>query len=128
MIPYGFTRELDRPFDEVIARVPDALQAQGFGVITKFDLSAKFKEKLGVDFRKYIVFGACNPPAALKAVCAEDNIGLLLPCNLIVYEKDGKTIVGVIKPSVTMQAVNNDALAPLAQEIEEKLRKVLESI
>ena len=88
----------------------------------------KFKEKLGIDFRKYVILGACNPPSAHQAITIEENIGLLLPCNVIVYEKDDKTVVSIIKPSVAMNMIQNEQLLEVARKVEQKLKKVFESI
>ena len=124
MINYGFVKELETPFDGAVAAVTEALKKEGFGVLTTIDVRAKFKEKLGIDFPNYVILGACNPPNAHKAILAEENIGLMLPCNVIVYEKAGKTLVGIIKPTVAMGMIDNDALKPLALEVEARLNKV----
>ncbi len=128
MIPYGFTKTLDQDFDTVCQRLPAVLQEHGFGVISRIDMSAKFKEKLGVEFGKYMIFGACNPPNAYQAVQAEEFIGLMLPCNVIAFEKDGKTAVGAIKPSVAMAVVENEELGKVAMKVEEDLRGVIEDL
>ncbi len=124
MINYGFVKELETPFDGAVAIVTEALKKEGFGVLTTIDVRAKFKEKLGIDFPNYVILGACNPPNAHKAILSEENIGLMLPCNVIVYEKDGKTMVGVIKPTVAMGMIDNEELKPLALEVEARLNKV----
>jgi len=128
MINYGFTKELERPFAATVEAVTEALKKEGFGILTKVDVKEKFKEKLGVDFRNYVILGACNPPSAFKAIEAEENIGLMLPCNVIVYEKAGKTSVGIIKPTVAMGMIDNNALKPLALEVEAKLKRVIDSL
>ena len=128
MINYGFTKELERPFAATVEAVTEALKEEGFGILTKVDVKEKFKEKLGVDFRNYVILGACNPPSAFKAIEAEENIGLMLPCNVIVYEKAGKTSVGIIKPTVAMGMIDNNALKPLALEVEAKLKRVIDSL
>jgi len=87
MINYGFTKELTMPFEKAVEAVSEALKKEGFGILTKIDIKEKFKEKLGVDFKKYVILGACNPANAHKAILAEENIGLMLPCNVIVYER-----------------------------------------
>ncbi|HBA59905.1 MAG TPA: hypothetical protein DCZ92_03610 [Elusimicrobia bacterium] len=125
---YGFTKELERPFAATVEAVTEALKKEGFGILTKVDVKEKFKEKLGVDFRNYVILGACNPPSAFKAIEAEENIGLMLPCNVIVYEKAGKTSVGIIKPTVAMGMIDNNALKPLALEVEAKLKRVIDSL
>lgn len=128
MINYGFVKELETPFDEAVSAVTEALKKEGFGVLTTIDMRAKFKEKLNVDFRKYVILGACNPSNAFKAITAEENIGLLLPCNVIVYDKGGRTAVGIIKPTVAMGMIDNPELKPLAVEVEAKLERVFESL
>ena len=107
MINYGFTKELDIPFETVTEQVREALKKEGFGILTEIDVREKMKEKLGVDMNKYIILGACNPPNAYKAILAEENIGLMLPCNVIVYEKGSKTVLSVIRPTVAMQMIDN---------------------
>lgn len=128
MINYGFVKELETPFDEAVAAVTEALKQEGFGVLTTIDVRAKFKEKLNVDFRKYVILGACNPPNAFRAIKAEENIGLLLPCNVIVYDKVGRTGVAIIKPTVAMGMIDNPELKPLAREVEAKLKNVFDSL
>ncbi len=128
MINYGFVKELETPFDGAVAAVTEALKKEGFGVLTTIDVRAKFKEKLGIDFPNYVILGACNPPNAHKAILAEENIGLMLPCNVIIYERDGKTMVGIIKPTVAMGMIDNPGLKPLALEVEARLKKVFDSL
>jgi len=128
MITYGFTKIIDRPFETVLETTKDELQKEGFGILTTIDLQEKFKEKLGIDFQKYVILGACNPPSAHKAIQSEKNIGLMLPCNVVVYEKEGKTAVAVIKPTVAMQMVENENLEEIAVTIEQKLKRVFEAI
>jgi uncharacterized protein (DUF302 family) len=130
MISYGFTKEVEATFEQVIEELPAKLEKEGFGVISKIDIGQKLREKLGIDFRKYVILGACNPPLAFKALSAEENIGLMLPCNVIVYEKagTGKTVVGTIRPSAMMSMVGNAALNDIAAVVEEKLKRVLDSL
>lgn len=128
MISYGFKKTVQRSVEETEERATQVLKEHGFGVLTRIDMKEKLKEKLGVDFRKYVILGACNPPNAYKAVQAEEDIGLLLPCNLIVYEKDGATAVSAVKPSVSMQMIDNPKLAETAQEVENQLQRVIEEI
>ena len=128
MLKYGFTKIVGEPFDHVVERTKQELQKEGFGVLTSIDLREKFKEKLGIDFRKYVILGACNPPFAHQAITIEENIGLMLPCNVIVYEKDGKTAVSIIKPTVAMSMIQDEQLLEVAQKVEQKLKKVFESI
>lgn len=124
MINYGFTKEIDKSFEEAVDFVSDELQKEGFGILTKIDVKDKFKEKLGIDFKKYVILGACNPPNAHKAILAEENIGLMLPCNVIVYEKGDKTVISIIRPTVAMKMINNKKLKEVAEHIETKLKHV----
>ena len=128
MINYGFTKEMDIPYETVIELVSKALKKEGFGILTEIDVQKIMKEKLGIDMSKYIILGACNPPNAYKALLAEENIGLLLPCNVIVYEKGGKTVLSFIRPAVAMQMVDNANLQKLAEEVEGKLKKAFDAI
>jgi uncharacterized protein (DUF302 family) len=128
MIRYGFRKVLNRPYEEVVAEVTEALKQEGFGILTEINVRDKMKEKLGVDFPKYIILGACSPPNAYRALQAEPDIGLMLPCNVIVYEAGGKTLLAVIKPSVAMQMIENEALAKTAVEVEERLKKVFDAV
>jgi uncharacterized protein (DUF302 family) len=129
MISYGFKKTVSRPVNETEELVRGALEKQGFGVLTRIDLQEKFKQKIGVDFKKYLILGACNPPNAYAALQAEEDIGLMLPCNVVLYEPEaGKTTVAVIKPSVAMSMIENSDLADLAQKVEDSLQKVFEEI
>jgi uncharacterized protein (DUF302 family) len=128
MSDYGFVRELDANFETVLNAVQTHLKDEGFGVLTTIDVREKFKEKLGVDFKKYVILGACNPKMAHQAILAEENIGLMLPCNVIVYEKEGKTVVAAIRPMVAMQMIDNPGLHPVAEQVERSLKKVVESL
>lgn len=127
----GMRRTFDEDYEAVLARVPDALASEGFGVLTEIDVKATLKKKLDVDFRRYKILGACNPPFAHKVLEAELEIGLLLPCNVLVYESDeGKTIVSAIDP-VQMMASAGDAspeIAKIAEEVQGKLRAALDKI
>jgi uncharacterized protein (DUF302 family) len=128
MISYGFTKQVGFSFEETIARVTDALKAEGFSVLHQIDLQEKFKEKLGIDFRKYTILGACNPANAFKAIQAEENIGLLLPCNVLVYEKDGKIAISVIKPLTIMKGIGNSHLCDVAAYVETILKRVFDAV
>ena len=128
MSDYGFTKELNISFENAMERVIEKLTEEGFGILTKIDVREKFKEKLGIEFMKYVILGACNPKNAHSAILAEQDIGLMLPCNVIVYEKNGKTIISAIKPTVAMQMINNKALQEIAEEVEIKLGNVIDSI
>ncbi len=126
---YYFAKTLKLPFDEAIARVSDALKAKGFGVLTTIDVKETMKKKLDVDFRPYTILGACNPPFAYKALSAEDKIGTMLPCNVIVQEKELGTVeVAAIDPVASMQAVENADLMPVAEEVRALLRDAVERL
>ena len=126
---YYISRTLSLPFDEALERIVDTLKAQGFGVLTEIDVKATLKKKLGVDFRRYQILGACNPPFAYEALKAEDKIGTMLPCNVIVQETAGGAIeVAAIDPISSMQAVDNPALGGVAIEIQAKLKRVVENL
>jgi uncharacterized protein (DUF302 family) len=128
MINYGFTKELDIAYETVIEMAREALKKEGFGILTEIDVKEKMKEKLGLDMRKYIILGACNPPNAYKAILAEENIGLMLPCNVIVYEKGSKTVLSVVRPTVAMQMVDNVELQKVAEAVEGQLQKAFDAI
>jgi uncharacterized protein (DUF302 family) len=128
MINYGFTKELDIPYQTVIEQVRAALKKAGFGALTEIDIKEKMKEKLGLDMRKYIILGACNPANAYKAILAEENIGLMLPCNVIVYEKGSKTVLSIVRPTVAMQMVDNLELQKIAEVVEGHLKKAFDAI
>jgi len=123
---YYFSKALGMPFDEAVKRVTDALAAKGFGVLTTIDVSATMKKKLGVDFRPYMILGACNPTFAHKALQAEDKIGTMLPCNVIVQETgEGRVEVSAVDPVASMQAVENPKLASIAGEVRGLLKQVV---
>ena len=129
MVPFALRRSLDKGYDEVLARLPEALKAEGFGVLTEVDVSETLKKKLGVEFRRYRILGACNPPFAHRALEAELEIGLMMPCNVIVFEAEGgRTVVAAVDPSKTMALVGNPRLSELAVEISGRLERVLSSL
>ncbi len=116
-------------FDEAIEKVTEALKAEGFGILTEIDIKATLKKKLDVNFHNYKILGACNPPFAYKALLAEDKIGTMLPCNVIVQEKvAGKVEVSAVDPVASMQAIENEELQGIATEIKDKLHKVIEQL
>ena len=129
-MPYYYSKRLDNvAFDEAIEKVTAALKEEGFGVLTEIDVKATLKKKLDVDFKPYRILGACNPGFAHKALQAEDKIGAMLPCNVIVQQQNSETIeVSVVDPVASMQAVENEGLGKIAGEVRDKLKKVLESI
>jgi len=128
MINYGFTKEIDTSFEETVDNAANELKKEGFGILTQINVTEKFKEKLGIDFKKYIILGACSPPSAHKAILVEENIGLMLPCNVVIYERQNKTVVSIIKPKVAMKMIGNVELEQIASSIEKKLKKVFDSI
>ncbi len=125
---YGFIKKVARSFDDTSQRVEEALNKEGFGILTKIDVKEKFKEKLNIDFPKYQIFGACNPKMAHQAISEEWDIGLLLPCNVIVYEKEHSIWVGIIRPTQAMAMIKNDKLKKIATEVEAKLKRVFEGV
>ncbi|QTA37755.1 DUF302 domain-containing protein [Thermosipho ferrireducens] len=125
---YAILKETEYGFDEAIAKITDSLKKEGFGILTRIDIDEKFKEKLGIDFKKYAILGACNPQNAYKALTEEETIGLLLPCNIVVYEKGDKTVVAAIKPTAAMMVSDNAKVAEIAKEIEKKLETAVENV
>ena len=126
---YYFKKTLEKDIRETRMYIENQLKEAGFGIVSEIDLSGKFKEKLNVDFRPYLILGACSPKHAHLAVSAEENIGLMLPCNVVLQEKEkGKTQVSVIDPVASMQAVHNENLGPVAAEIREKLQEFVTSL
>lgn len=126
---YYYSKTLDQPLEEAESRVRDELEKEGFGVLTEIDVKATLKKKLDVDFRPYKILGACNPPYAHEALEAEDKIGTMLPCNVIVQETDdGGTEVAAVDPMASMQAVDNETLRPVAEEIRDRLRTVIDNV
>lgn len=126
---YYFSKTTDASFEEVLTKVGEELKKEGFGILTEIDVRETLKKKLDVNFQKYKILGACNPPFAYEALQAENKIGMLLPCNVIVQElPDGKVEVAAIDPVQSMQVVGNSALAKVAEEVQAKLRKVINNI
>lgn len=126
---YYFSKKVNLDFDKAIDKVTDELKKEGFGVLTEIDVKKTLKKKLDVDFQKYRILGACNPGFAYKALQAEDKIGTMLPCNVIVQElDDGSVEVSAVDPVASMQAVDNDQLPNVASEVRKKLSKVIESL
>jgi uncharacterized protein (DUF302 family) len=127
---YYFSKSLvNVTFDEAIQKVTESLKEEGFGILTEIDIKATLKKKLDVDFYNYKILGACNPPFAYKALLTEDKIGTMLPCNVIVQEKEaGKVEVSAVDPAASMQAVENGELIDIANEIRARLQKVIEAL
>jgi len=126
---YCFSTVLNSAMDPAIKKVTEALKAEGFGILTEIDVKATLKKKIDVDFRPYMILGACNPSFAHKALLAEDKIGTMLPCNVIVQEiGDGKVEVSAVDPMASMSAVENPDLGEIAGEVQAKLKKVIDSL
>ena len=125
---YSLATRLDVPYEQAIEQVTEALKAEGFGVLTEIDVKATLKKKLDADFRRYTIFGACNPQLAHRALQAELEIGLLLPCNAIVYEDGEGSGVALMDPLVMMQVSDHPDLEPLGREARERLERVMASL
>jgi len=126
---YYFSKTLQLSFDEAVAKAVEELKKEGFGILTEIDVKETLKKKLNVDFRKYKILGACNPPFAYQALQSEDKVGLMLPCNVIVQETaDGKTEVSAIDPIASMQAIDNPKLREVAGQVQAKLKKVIDNL
>ncbi|MBW2058067.1 MAG: DUF302 domain-containing protein [Deltaproteobacteria bacterium] len=126
---YAFTTTLDEPYEEAVARTREALKEEGFGVLTEIDVKATLKKKLDVDFRRYVILGACNPPYAYRTLQVDLDVGLLLPCNVIVYETDDrKTYVSALNPVSGLQVIESEELKKIAREVSEKLRRVVDRV
>jgi len=128
MTHYGISKKTLLSFEEAVDRVTLLLAEEGFGVLTKIDIQQKLKEKLGKEMDKYVILGACHPPSAYEAIQNEIEIGLLLPCNVVVYEKEGEVFVSAIRPSVAMSFVDNPQIEHIAKSIEKSLDKVISQV
>ncbi len=124
----GYGRKLDVPFADAVARAREVLQTEGFGVLCEIDVREKMKEKLGAEFRNYVILGACNPPLALQALQLDLNVGLLLPCNVVVYEEAGQSVVAAIDAQKMMTVMENPALASAAALVNEKLHRAIDHL
>lgn len=124
----GYGRRLEVSFLQALERARKALQAEGFGVLCEIDVREKMKEKLGVDFRNYVILGACNPPIAYQALQQDLNVGLLLPCNVVVYEEGGRTVVSAINAQKMLAVLDNPALVSAAGMVNEKLHRAIDSL
>jgi len=128
-VSYGYTRNLPGVgYDEAVARVTEALKKEGFGVLTTIDVKETLKQKLGVDFQRYVILGACNPHLAHRALTAEPGVGLLLPCNVVVFESPQGAVVQMVKPEAMLGVVQRKELEPIAQEADARLRRALEHL
>lgn len=125
---YGFSKTTDYSFEQAIEKVTEELKKEGFGVLTTIDVKDTLKKKIDVDFKKYTILGACNPKLAHSALQVEEELGLLLPCNVIVYEKNDKTIVSIFDPRVMTLVIENPEMKSVAEEVKNKLQRVLEAV
>lgn len=125
---YGFSKSVDLSFEKTIEKVTEELKKEGFGVLTSIDVKETLKKKINVDFKNYTILGACNPPIAHKALLEEEELGLLLPCNIIVYEKGDKTVVSVFDPMIMTKIIDNNKVLPVAKQVKEKLGRVLQAV
>jgi len=125
---YGFSKTVNLSYDQTVEKVTDELKKEGFGVLTTIDVKETLKKKLNVDFKRYVIFGACNPPFAHQALQAEEEIGLLLPCNVVVYEKGDKTVVSAFDPMTMLKIVDNPGIKSVAAEIQSRLKRVIERV
>ena len=125
---YGMRKIVPLPYDKAVERVRETLKAEGFGVLTEIDIREKLKEKLGVDFKRYVILGACNPSLAHRALQAEPEIGLILPCNVIVYEEGSRSVVAAFDPEVMLGIVPNQQLREIAAEAKKKLTKAVDAV
>ena len=129
VMTYHFSKTLRLPFEVAITRATEALKQEGFGILTEIDVQQTLKKKLDVDFRPYRILGACNPPLAYQALQAEDKIGTMLPCNVVVQELGNGTVeVSAVDPVASMTAIENPKLGTVAQTVQAKLRKVIDSL
>ena len=127
---YGMSTTVPIAYGDAVDRARAALAKEGFGILTEIDIAATLKKKLDVEFRPYVILGACNPPLAHRALMAEPDIGLLLPCNVVVYAADepGKSVVAAMDPVEALALTGNDDIRPIAEEVKAKLRRVLEAV
>jgi len=127
---YSFSRELPEiEYDDAVARVTELLKGEGFGVLTEIDVKATLKKKLDVDFRRYVILGACNPPLAHRALQAEPDIGVLLPCNVVVSERDGGgSVVSAMNPVAAFHLIDNPDMQPIAADVRQRLQRVLDRL
>lgn len=127
-LSYGFSRTLDLPFAQAIERARETLKAEGFGVLSEINIKEKLKEKLGVEFRDYVILGACNPPLAYQGLQEEIALGLLLPCNVVVYDEGGKSVVAAIDAAKMLSVVGNPKLEAAAAEVNKKLQRAIANL
>jgi len=124
----GISKSTGRTYDETVSKVTEELKKEGFGVLTTIDVKDTFRKKLDVDFPRYVILGACNPPLAHRALQNEEELGLILPCNVIVYEKQGRTMVSAFDPAVMAPILDNAAMDEIAAEVRERMKRVIERV
>ncbi len=125
---YGFSKNINMPYEKAVEKVTEELKKEGFGVLTSIDVKETLKKKIDVDFKKYIILGACNPPLAHKALESEEQLGLLLPCNVIVYENNGGATVSFFDPMIMTKLIDNEKLKAVAEEVQSKMKRVYEAV
>lgn len=125
---YGFSKTTDYGFEQAVEKVTEELKKEGFGILTTIDVKETLKKKIDVDFKKYTILGACNPKLAHGALQVEEELGLLLPCNVIVYEKDGKSVVSVFDPNIMAYLIDNPQIKSVAEEVKSKLETALQAV
>ena len=128
--PYGLSITIPLDYEQAVERAREALAAEGFGILVEMDIAATLRKKLDVEFRPYVILGACNPPLAHRALLAEPDIGLLLPCNVVVYAADapGQSVVAAMDPVEALALTGNDGIRPIAEDVKGRLRRVLEAV
>ncbi len=124
----GISKDTDRPYDETVSRVTEELKKEGFGVLTSIDVRDTLKKKLNVDFPRYVILGACNPPLAHRALGNEEELGLVLPCNVIVYEKEGRTRVSAFDPTAMSPILDNREMDSIASEVKSRMERVIAAV
>ena len=125
---YGYKKQVKLSYEKAVARVKEELVKEGFGVLTEIDVKATLKKKLNVEFEEYVILGACNPPFAYQALKVVKDAGLMMPCNVIIYVEKGQTFVEAAMPTLLMNLIQNDQLKPTAEQVEAKLKKVMDSL
>ncbi|PHQ61795.1 MAG: hypothetical protein COC08_03565 [Maribacter sp.] len=125
---YGYSKKVNLTFEQAIENTKEALKVEGFGVLTEIDIKATLKNKIDVDMDNYTILGACHPPSAYQSIQSEIEIGLMLPCNVIVYQKNNEVFVSAIKPSVAMGMIENNTLGEVASDIENRLKAVINNL
>ncbi len=128
MATYGIAKRISLPFEEAVQKVTQELQKEGFGVLTTIDVKETLRKKLNVEFQKYVILGACNPPFAYKALQADNQIGLLLPCNVVIQESKEGTMISAFDPMSMGKIMDNDAIEPVAAEMKKRLERVIQQV